>query len=149
MQAEILLKQIRDAFPTSPIPSEAEILYEGAYRGESELEEIRLFFGNRAWNIVTPQDVFRFRHALSFFSSSAFAYFSAAWMSAAIQDTEAVDTGVEDLVHAITRVDPRIWKPDQRTAICEWLTHFSNLFPAWCKDDFERAIRKMRLEPSN
>lgn len=143
MDSATLTKRIAVTFPVERIPSGEDILYEGAYLGESELEEIKLFFGGRNWNSVSPADVFRFRHALSFFSPLALAYYTAAWMTCALLDEDAVDTAIENLVSVLGRADPNLWTQEQRLVICEWLAHFnvSNL-PSF-KQDFEKAANNL------
>lgn len=138
-----LLSQIDTAFPAAVPPSREDVLYEGAYRGDPELEEIREFFGGRRWNSITPSDVFRFRHALSFFSPSALAYFTAAWMTSALQDEEVVDTAIEDLVGALEKADADLWTREQRNAICDWIEHFSCSDLPTLKHRLESALWNM------
>jgi hypothetical protein len=150
METIDLMRMIAAAFPVEPVPGPSEILYEGAYPGESELEEIKSFFGGRPWNRVTPQDVFRFRHALSFFSHSAFSYFTPAWMTSSLLDQAAVDTGIEDLVGALGRREIS-WTKDQRRAICEWL-HYSQLNIEDLESvrrDFAVALSKVSCAPES
>jgi hypothetical protein len=143
MESATLIKRIVAAFPVERIPIGNDILYEGAYPGESELEEIRLFFGGRAWNSVTPSDVFCFRHALSFFSPAALAYYTAAWMTCALQDDNAVDTAIENLVSCLGRADPNLWTQEQRLVICQWLVRFNVSNLASSKQDFEKAAANL------
>src|SRR5213592_3725227 len=124
MSISSLITRIASAFPTEPTPLKEDVLYKGAYSRDPELEEIEKFFGSRSWNSITPTDVFRFRHALSFFSPSALAYYTAAWMTCALLDDEAVDTAIEDLVGTLGKADLNLWTNEQRIAICEWLMHF-------------------------
>jgi hypothetical protein len=142
METIDLMRMIAAAFPVEPVPGPSEILYEGAYPGETELEEIKSFFGGRPWNRVTPPDVFRFRHALSFFSPSAFAYFTPAWMTCSLLDEGAVDTGVENLVSAIGQAE-NPWTQEQRMAICEWLRHFDTVDLESARSDFAVALSKV------
>jgi hypothetical protein len=74
MSLESLIRRIRDVFPIAQIPSKDAILYKGAYANDEELEEIKSFFENRTWQSITPIEIFRFRHALSFFSPTALVY---------------------------------------------------------------------------
>ena len=97
----------------------------------SKSQEVRNFFAGRPWNSVTPQDIFRFRHALPLFSPSALAYFAAAWMTGALQDEDAVDTGIEDLISNLERSDPGSWTSIQRAAICAWLAYFKTRWRAF------------------
>jgi hypothetical protein len=119
-----LIARIAEAFPADRPPAKGGVLYEGAYPGESELEEIKEFFGSRPWNSITPDDVFNFRHALSFFSPLALAYYTPAWMMCSLLDKKAVDTGIEDLAGALESADATIWTREQRKVICEWLVYF-------------------------
>jgi len=100
-----LMAQIVAAFPLDPRPTLDEIIFKGTYCGDEE-KEIRLFFNSLPWTSVTPQDVFRFRHALPLFSRSALVYFSAAWMATGLIDRHAVDTGIEDLISNLNRANP-------------------------------------------
>jgi hypothetical protein len=143
METESLIDRIARVFPVAPIPDQGAILYEGAYRGESELEEIKAFFGGRAWNSITPRDVFRFRHALSFFSPTTFAYFSAAWMTCSLMDEGAVDTAIDNLVATLAEADPDLWTPGQRSVICAWLDHFDTVDLPSAKSHFESALRHL------
>ena len=142
MQAAPLLKQIADAFPPEPVPGRDEILHAGALAGESEVEEIRAFFAGRPWSSVTPPDIFRFRHALSFFSPRALAYYTAAWMTCALLDEDAVDTAIEDLVGTAERVEPDLWTRDQKAAILGWLLHFRDTGSSSFRRLCEKAVRK-------
>jgi hypothetical protein len=143
MTPDTLIAQISNAFPQNPAPSDKTLLYEGAYPGESELEEIKSFFAFRPWNSVTAQDVFRFRHALPLFSPSARAYFTAAWMTASLQDEDAVDTGTEDLISNLGRSDPKIWTADQRAAICQWLAYFKTRWQGFLAREIEAVETQM------
>ncbi|HET7626216.1 MAG TPA: hypothetical protein VFM25_13215, partial [Verrucomicrobiae bacterium] len=53
-------------------------------------------------------------------------------------DTEAVDTGIEDLVFTLEKADPSLWTHQQRTVICEWLTYFKSIWPSF-KEAVENA----------
>lgn len=141
METSLLVKEIANAFPTEPKPADEELLYEGAYHGESELEEIKQFFRCRAWNSITPSDIFRFRHALSFFSESALVYYTAAWLTCSLLDEEAVDTAIENVVDVFGEVDPNRWTEKQRLVICEWLNHFNNVDLPSVKRSFEKAAK--------
>ena len=150
MSTSALIPRIASAFPTEPVPQPGDILYneETTYKGsfpvDSELAEIKSFFGNRRWDLVTPQDVFQFRHALSFFSKSALAYYTAAWMTCALLDDEAVDTAIENLVSKLGKANPNLWTQEQRQVICEWLIHFNVSDLPSSKHDFENAANNMR-----
>lgn len=146
METIDLIRMIAAAFPVEPVQGPSEVLFEGAYPGESEHEEIKSFFGGRPWNCVTPEDVFRFRHALSFFSPSAFAYFTPAWMTCSLLDEGAVDTGIENLVSAIGRRE-NCWTQEQRRAICEWLHHFNTVDLESVRTDFAVALSKVGCAP--
>ena len=150
MSTSSLIARIASAFPLEPAPQPEDILYneEAGYTGsfpvDSELAEIKAFFGNRRWNAVTPQDVFHFRHALSFFSKSALAYHTAGWMTCCLVDAAAVDTAIEDLVYTFGKADANLWTRKQRQAICEWWTHFDFSQSPSSKSAFERAMKHMR-----
>jgi hypothetical protein len=144
MSISTLITRIASAFPTEPTPSSEDVLYKGAYARDPELEEIKAFFGSRTWNSLTPADVFHFRHALSFFSSSALAYYAAAWMTCALLDDDAVDTAIEDLVSTLGKADPNLWTQEQRLAICEWLVHFNCSDLPSLKSRFESASKNLR-----
>jgi hypothetical protein len=148
MEAASLIKLIADAFPVEPIPAKDDILYNGAYPEESELEEIKLFSGGRAWNSVTPGDVFRFRHALPCYSPRALTYYTAAWMTCSLLDEEAVDTGIEDLVSAFERVKVNLWTQAQRSIICQWLIHFQDTGSPSLKKRFEQAAENLGCDLS-
>lgn len=142
MNTSSLIKGIAAAFPTEPIPQPGEILYneEAAYQGsfpvDSELAEIKDFFGNRRWDSVTSRDVFRFRHALSFFSKRAFAYFAPAWMTCCLFDEVGVDTADSNLAGSLVRrADQDLWTQAQQHIICEWLSYFGN-------DPFDEGFRE-------
>jgi len=139
MSRQDLLRQIANAFSSSTPPAATGVLYEGAYSGDPELEEIKLFFGGREWQSITPSDVFRFRHALSFFSDCALAYYAPAWMSCSLLDADAVDTAIEDLAGTLGRKDPSLWTHEQRRAICNWLTQMRSIPLA---PTLELALRK-------
>ena len=154
-----LITEITDAFPVDPVPEAGEILYneqpgyKGSFPAEDELQEIKSFFGNRPWNSISPHDVFRFRHALSFFSCRAFAYYTAAWIVCSLQDSEAVDTADTDLLFELTRKSPDCWTEKQQQVICKWLTHFRGQlnecscgFGGLSKErtsDFEKAMENL------
>ncbi|MGD1086711.1 MAG: hypothetical protein ABSA47_18390 [Verrucomicrobiota bacterium] len=138
MEKSHLIKRIAEVFPVAPIPSKEAVLYEGAYPGESEHEEIKEFFGGRAWNRITPNDVFNFRHALSSFSPAALAYYTAAWMMCCLMDEKTTDTATEDLVGTLSRADANRWTEEQRRIICEWLAYFKDV-PL--KKRFEEATK--------
>jgi len=147
MSTSSLIKRIATVFPVEPVPQPRDILYneEATYQGsfpvDSELAEIKDFFGNRRWDSVTPQDVFQFRHALSFFSKSAFAYYTPAWMTCSLLDEVAVDTADSDLVCSLVRrADENLWTQAQRQVICEWLSYFQD---DPLKERFEEAIKKL------
>ena len=125
MQDTTLITKIARAFPVDPRPTRDMILYEGAYRGDEELEEIQEFFADRPWNSIAPGDVFRFRHALSFFSPQTFVYFTPAWMTCSLQDEEVVDTAPENLMGILAEANPDQWTQEEKCVICEWLVHFS------------------------
>lgn len=154
MSTSSLIARIASAFPLEPAPQPEDILYneEAGYTGsfpvDSELAEIKAFFGNRRWDAVTPQDVFQFRHALSFFSKSALAYHTAGWMTCCLLDAAAVDTGIEDLVDIFGKADAHLWTRKQRQAICEWLTHFDVSQLPSSKSAFERATKNMGRAPA-
>jgi hypothetical protein len=140
MNADTLIARIAEAFPTVPTPTKDTVLYEGAYPGESELEEIRVFFGGRAWNSLTPQDIFRFRHALSFFSPLAFAYYAPAWMTCSLLEQRTVDTAVENLTGALGEADRSLWTQEQQFLICRWLFHFSRVS---LRPVFDKAVANL------
>jgi len=136
-----LIERIEAEFPEHESPGWDEVLYEGHYKNDPELEEIRQFFAGRSWRTVTPQDVFRFRHALSFFSAKAFVYFTPAWMRCCLLDVEAVDTAVDDLVWDLERKDPELWSEGQRRTICEWL----RVMDRWNTEHWESALFRASL----
>jgi len=140
MSSQDLLRQIADAFSQSAAPGEGDVLYAGAYSGDPELEEIKLFFGRREWQSIMPWDVFRFRHALSFFSDSALAYYAPAWISCSLLDEDTVDTAIEDLVATLGRKDASLWTDEQRRAICVWLAEIRSIPDAKI---LELALRKL------
>lgn len=145
-EKENLIQWIAQVFPVQPIPDRSEILPPDAYK-DPDRDRIKDFFGGRAWTEVTPQDVFRFRDALSTFSAKAFAYFAASWMTCSLLDEEAVDTGMEDLIFEIAtaREDQErrravdSWSEEQKAVICEWIKYFeakygdSDLFVENCQ----------------
>ncbi|HXB59231.1 MAG TPA: DUF6714 family protein [Candidatus Acidoferrales bacterium] len=137
MKNDTLIKRILEVFPVDPPPSKEDVLYAGAYPGESELEEIKQFFGDRPWNAITPANVFNFRFALSFFSPPALAYYTPAWMTCSLIDEVAVDTAIDDLVSTFGRTDPKLWSQAQREVICAWLDHFKESEPEFGKNRFE------------
>ena len=143
MNDSSLKAQIASAFAAERPPFKEDVLYKGAYGGDPELEEIENFFGGRLWNSITPSDVFRFRHALSFFSPSALAYYTPAWMTCALVDDEAVDTAIEDLVGTFGETSPNLWTKEQRLAICEWLRHFYDSDLPTLKQRFDKAMNNM------
>jgi hypothetical protein len=129
-EKENLIRRIAEVFPVQPIPDRSEILPPDAYK-DPDWERIKDFFGGRPWTAITPQDVFRFRDALSAFSAKAFAYFAAAWMTCSLLDEEAVDTAIEDLIFSIARAhrstgrrDVNLWSDEQKAVICEWIKYF-------------------------
>jgi hypothetical protein len=140
MDIQSLNTRIAAAFPAEPTPARDQVLYHGAYPGESELEEIKEFFACRPWSSITPKDIFDFRHALSFFSPSTLAYYTAAWMTCSLQDERRVDTAIEDLAGALGGADPGLWTQEQRSVICEWLLHFRRV-PL--KAVFEKAVANL------
>jgi hypothetical protein len=144
MTASILIAQVASVFPIESPPAKEEILYEGAYSGDSELDEIRDFFGGRIWTSITPDDVFRFRHAVDFFSESALIYYTPAWMTCGLLDEEAVDTGNEDLVRALKKMRLNAWTKTQEQAILEWLIYFRDRSPLIFQDTFEQAINNLK-----
>lgn len=146
MNAPPIIASIAKAFPAEPIPPSEAVLYEEAYQGESELEEIKAFFGGRPWNTISPENIFRFRHALPLFSNRAFTYYAAAWMTCGILNPEAVDTGCEDLLTNLARKDVGIWNKEQRRAICLWLNYCKPDWPKGIKERYEEAARKFGCE---
>jgi hypothetical protein len=124
MDNRSLITRIANAFPVEPSPTKENVLYKGAYSGDPELEEIRDYFGARPWKSLAPIDVFHFRHALSFLSPLALAYFTPAWMTCSLADEATVDTAIQDLTGTLGRADPSLWTQEQRSLICEWLVHF-------------------------
>jgi hypothetical protein len=143
METQSLIADIARAFPPAPAPNKEKVLYAGAYSGDPELEEITEFFGGRPWTAIGPKDVFRFRHALSFFSPSAFAYYIAGWMTCSLVAENEVDTAIEDLVYDLGRVDANLWTRQQRCAICAWLLHFKDV-PL--KERLQSAITNLGCE---
>ncbi len=147
MEARDLVALIATVFPSEPTPARGQVLYQGAYPGESEIEQVAEFFGNRRWGSVTTHDVFRFRHALPFFSPQALAYFTPAWMIASLLDENGVDTAIEDLVSNLEEADPNLWTQAQRAAICAWLNYFEPVRPGGLKARFQKVAQRFGCLP--
>jgi len=150
MESTSLIARISEVFPLYPVPSKQGIIGETSYPpGESELVEIREFFGNRLWNTITPADVRRFEDCLALLSKEALAYFIAGWMTCCLLDSETVDVGLDNLVYQLERADPGLWSLAQRSVIYLWINHWIQQLPPSCPDeDFERVARRFRPESS-
>lgn len=109
---------------------------------------MKCFFGNRRWDLLKPNDVFNFRHALSFFSELALSYYSAAWMTCAVLNEDAVDTAIEDLVGILQEADPKLWTSDQRDVIQDWLSYFRERFNETFSEEVDAALRNIRRSHS-
>ena len=148
MKESDLIERIAAVFPLTPIPRKEEVICEGGSYppDESELVEIREFFGGRPWNSLTPADVRRFEDCLPLLSSKAFAYHIAGWMTCCVKDPIMVDVGEEFLVYRLEKVDPNLWTKDQREVICQWLEHSipDNSPSPWIEDRQKAVSNIMR-----
>lgn len=141
MNSELLAKRIANVFSTKPIHwKDDDILYADAYKNDEELEEIKGFFQNRSWESITPMEIFRFRHALSFFSPKALVYYMPAWLTNSLLDRDTVDTAVEDVSSILASGDASLWTQPQRAVLCDWLIHFKNCL---LEKNFEMALSKL------
>ena len=149
MHISASIERIAAMFPEDKAPMGNEVLYKGADVADPDLAEIMSFFSGRSWRSITPSEVFNFRHALSYFSPCALAYFTPAWMTCALLDRHAVDTAIENLVGTLGEVNPAIWTQEQRLIICAWLAHFNTYNLNSVKALFERAGRNIAFNTRN
>ena len=130
-----LADEIREAFPTSPIPSEIiskELLY------DPERQEIAGAFSGRTWHALSIEELRYHDIALSCFTPQAFAYYLPAYLLAISDDLVKADILVDSTLYYLRprsgfieklRARMEALSSQQRQAVAHFAEYLRDVFP--------------------